>query len=129
MNFDNIDGIPLSSPAIIHFPRWLQPSGVALVIKLSPKFAQGKERKERGPADRLIPLVVLLIKSSYLLAMSRFIYQIFFNLEFSSGFGKKKIVKENQHTGYARVVCRLMEKCVCTCLLVCLHMRVCVPAG
>lgn len=53
MNFDNIDGIPLSSPTLIHFPRLLQDSGVALVIKLSPKFGEkgGGEANLSGEAN------------------------------------------------------------------------------
>lgn len=52
MNYDNIDGIPLSSPALIHFPRSLQDSGVASVIKLSPKCAGRKKKKKQEVAGR-----------------------------------------------------------------------------
>lgn len=88
MNFDNIDGIPLSSPALIYFPRLLQDAGAALVIKLSPKFGEkklgGGEPNLNGGANLIVCLTVrLLIKTSYRLVVSGFFYQFFFLLEIS----------------------------------------------
>lgn len=47
MNFDNINSIPLF-PALIHFALFLPWPQDALVIKLSPKFAQPYIEAETG---------------------------------------------------------------------------------
>lgn len=84
MNFDNIDGIPLSSPALIYFPRLLQDAGAALVIKLSPKFGGkkklgGGEAHLNGGANLIVCFTVrLLIKTSYRLVVSGVIQFFFF---------------------------------------------------
>lgn len=92
MKFDNIDGILLSSPALIHFPRLLQDSGCFGYQTITKIWRKKKGRGEANlseEANLIVCFTFGLIKTSYLLDVSSVIYQIFLTSDF--GLGWKKI--------------------------------------